>query len=112
MTVIEGITPTFMVIAILAPIITGYRREPLGASIRIGWLLIVLAYFAADFLVPELVEQLYGRKAGRSITLTNNGTLAALLFGWVLALILHFAGFILRELSATIHELLSKFRQS
>lgn len=99
-----------MVIALLAPIITGFRRERLGISIRIGWCLIVFAYFAADFLIPEWVERIYGREAGKMITPNNNGTLPMLFLGWILPLVLHSVGFILYELFDTVHGLWLKKR--
>lgn len=110
MTAIKAIAPTLMVIALLAPIITGFRRERLGISIRIGWALILLAYFAADFLIPEFVSLLYGQKAGANIAPNNGGTLPALLFGWAYPLILHYLGFTIYELFNAMHALWSKRR--
>ena len=110
MTAIKAIAPTLVGIALLAPIITGYRRERLSTSIWIGWCLIVFAYFAADFLIPELVGLLYGQKAGANIAPENGGTLPALAFGWMFPLILHPIGFVFSELYEALCGLLSKFR--
>ena len=110
MIAIQAIGPILLLIALMAPIITGYRREPLGTSIRIGWVLVVFAYFAADFLIPELALHLYGREAERSIVPHNSGTLPMLFFGWLFPLILHYAGFVSYEVVDALRGLLSKAR--
>ena len=111
MTAIKAIAPVLMLIALIAPIVTGYRREKLGTSIRIGWALVVFTYFAADFLIPELALLLYGREAERSIVPNNSGTLPMLFFGWLFPLILHYAGFVLCEAVDVLRDLLSKIRR-
>jgi hypothetical protein len=52
MTAIQAIGPILLLIALMPPIIKGYRREKLATSIRIGWALIVLTYLSIDLLIP------------------------------------------------------------
>ncbi len=101
-----------MVIALLAPIITGYRRNKLGTSIWIGWCLIVLAFFTIDFLIPNLSERLSGRGPGLLVIPKVNGTVEMIFLGWIFPLILHPVGYLLRELVDAIRGLLSKSRRS
>lgn len=110
MIVLKAIAPLLVVIALIAPIVTGYRREKLGTSIRIGWGLLVFGYFSADILIPTLTGLIYGRKAELEITPNTPGTMAVIMFGWLFPLILHFVGFILCEAVDVVRGMLSKAR--
>ncbi len=112
MTAIKEIAPILVVIACIAPVIAGYRKNKLGKSILIGWRLIVLAFFTIDFLIPELSERFSGREAGLTVTPKVNGTIEMIFLGWVSPLILHPVGYFLRELVDAIRGLLSKSRRS
>lgn len=111
MTAIKAIAPVLMLIALIAPIITGYQREKLGTSIRIGWGLLVFSYFSADILIPTMTGLIYGRKAELEITPNTPGTVGMVMVGWLFPLILHYAGFILCEVVDVLRELLSKPRR-
>lgn len=110
MIAIQAIGPILLLIALMAPIITGYRREKLSTSIRIGWALIILTYFSIDLLIPELAHHFYGQEGLREVASENANTMAALILGWLFPLILHCVGFILHDLVEVLRGLLSKAR--
>jgi hypothetical protein len=110
MTAIQAIGPILLLIALMPPIIKGYRREKLATSIRIGWALIVLTYLSIDLLIPALAYHFYGREGLREVASGNAYTMAALMFGWLFPLILHCGGFILHDLVEVLRGLLSKSR--
>lgn len=110
MIVIQAIGPILLLIALMAPIITGYRREKFSTSIRIGWVLVIFAYFSIDLLIPALAQHFYGREGLREVASENANTMAALMLGWLFPLILHCVGFILHDLVEVLRGLLSKAR--
>jgi hypothetical protein len=111
MIAIQAIGPILLLIALMAPIITGYRREKLSTSIRIGWVLVVFAYFSIDLLIPELAHHFYGREAMGEITPETPATIAMMILGWIYPLVLHFVGFISYGVVDTLGGLLSKARR-
>ena len=110
MTVIKAIGPILMVIALLAPIITGYRKERLGTSIKIGWGTLVFASFLHDGIIPELSGLFCGREAALEVTPNTPSTVGMMMVGWLYPLILHFVGCILCAFVDALRGLLSKAR--
>jgi hypothetical protein len=110
MIAIQAIGPILLLIALMAPIITGYRREKLSTSIRIGWVLVIFAYFCADLIIPALALHFYGREAMGEITPETPATMAMMILGWIYPLVLHFVGFVLCEVVDVLRGLLSKAR--
>ena len=111
MTAIQAIGPILLLIALMAPIITGYRREKLATSIRIGWILVIFAYFSIDLLIPELAHHFYGREGLREVAPETPATMAMMILGWIYPLVLHFVGFVLCEVVDVLRGLLSKARR-
>jgi hypothetical protein len=99
-----------LLIALMAPIITGYRREKLSTSIAIGWVLVIFAYFSIDLLIPELAHHFYGREGLREVAPETPATMAMMILGWIYPLVLHFVGFISCEFVDALRGLLSKAR--
>ncbi len=111
MIAIKAIGPILLLIALLAPIITGYRREKLATSIRIGWVLVVFAYISIDLLIPALAQHFYGHEAMGKIAPETPATMAMIMLGWIYPLVLHFVGFIACEVVDALRGLLSKARR-
>jgi|GEM_PF-4486603 len=111
MIAIKALGPILLLIALLAPIITGYRREKLSTSIRIGWVLVVFAYISIDLLIPALALHFYGYKAVGEVAPETPATMAMIILGWIYPLVLHFAGFILCEVVDALRGLISKARR-
>jgi Na+/serine symporter len=111
MTAIKAIAPVLMFIALAAPIITGYRRDKLGTSIRIGWGLLIFSSFSADILIPTITGLIYGRKAELEITPNTPGTVGMVMVGWLFPLILHYVGFISFKVVDALLGLLSNARR-
>lgn len=101
-----------MCIALIAPIVTGYRKEALRTSIRVGWGLAILAYLSIDLFVPALAFHFYGREEANKVSPENPGTMAVVVLGWLFPLILHYAGFVLCEFVDALRGLLSKARRN
>lgn len=92
MIVISNISLVLFIVALLAPAISGFRRNKLKTSVIIGWGLLFFTCLSVDALLPGLALGLYGPKAAGALSPETPSTVAALVLGWIHGLVLHFVG--------------------
>jgi len=101
---IMAIIPTFCLLAILVPVVTGYRGWSCHRSVATGWLLFVVSYLFQDIGSPLLARHFHGTEGIEAVASDQPGTLAALVGGWGVGLVGTGIGVGLRMLTRRIRK--------